>query len=100
MVRLNKEASKKIFQENNERSPLNTVDLHGLYVTEAEFYFKRTVEEDWDRTQSLRVIVGRGNHSDGNTPKIKPAIQVLGEKLGMTVDVDPGNDGCLVVTFK
>ncbi|OJA08019.1 hypothetical protein AZE42_08017 [Rhizopogon vesiculosus] len=78
MVRLNKEASAKIFQENNKRSTQNTVDLHGLYVAEAEFYFERTVEQA-DREQSLRVIVGRGNHSDGNTPKIKPAIQALGE---------------------
>ncbi|OAX33263.1 hypothetical protein K503DRAFT_536535 [Rhizopogon vinicolor AM-OR11-026] len=98
MVRLNKEASAKIFQENNKRSTPNTVDLHGLYVAEAVFYFERTIEQA-DREQSIRVIVGRGNHSDGNTPKIKPAIQALGERLGMTVDVDPRNDGCLVVNF-
>ncbi|OJA08017.1 hypothetical protein AZE42_08015 [Rhizopogon vesiculosus] len=55
MVRLNKKASAKIFQENNKRSPPNTVDLHGLYVAEAEFYFERTVKQA-DREQSLRVI--------------------------------------------
>ncbi|OJA11243.1 hypothetical protein AZE42_09626 [Rhizopogon vesiculosus] len=100
MVRLNKEASAMIFQENNKRSKPNTIDLHGLYVTEAEFYFEKTVEEIRDREQPLRVIVEKGNHSDGNTPKIKPAICALGERLGMTVNVDPRNDGCLVVNFK
>ncbi|OAX33266.1 hypothetical protein K503DRAFT_536712 [Rhizopogon vinicolor AM-OR11-026] len=115
MALLDKEASAKIFQgmklasevcsnmitliENNERSSPNTVDLHGLYVTEAKFYFKRTVEEVRDREQPLCVIVGKGIHSDGNIPKIKPAIQALGESLGMIVDVDPENDGCLIVSF-
>ncbi|KAJ8591163.1 DUF1771-domain-containing protein [Rhizopogon salebrosus TDB-379] len=99
MVRLHKEASAKIFQANNQRLKPNTVDLHGLRVTEAEFYFEKTVQEVQDRRQSLRVIVGKGNHSDGGMPKIKPAIQTLGESMGMTVNVDPGNDGCLVVTF-
>jgi len=98
MVRLNKEASAKIFQENNQTCPPNTVDLHGLYVTEAELYFKRAFQQVQDRGESsLRVIVGKGNHSDGNTPKIKPAIKVLGKSLGLTVDVDPLNEGCLIV---
>ncbi|OJA11637.1 hypothetical protein AZE42_04754 [Rhizopogon vesiculosus] len=99
MVRFDKEASAKIFQENNQRSRPNTVDLHGLYVTEAEFYFERAVQQVRERGESsLRVIVGKGNHSDDNIPKIKPAIQTLGKNLGMTVNVDPTNDGCLIVT--
>ncbi|OJA08020.1 hypothetical protein AZE42_08016, partial [Rhizopogon vesiculosus] len=93
---LDEEASAKIFQENNERSLPNTVNLHGLYVTEAKLYFKRTVEEARDREQPLCVIVGKGIHSDDNIPKIKPAIQALGENLGMIVDVDPENDGRLI----
>ncbi|OAX31086.1 hypothetical protein K503DRAFT_671266, partial [Rhizopogon vinicolor AM-OR11-026] len=58
----------------------NTVNLQGLYVTEAKFYFERTVEKVRNRAQSLYVIVGKGNHSDDNIPKIKPAIQALGER--------------------
>ncbi|OJA10251.1 hypothetical protein AZE42_12618 [Rhizopogon vesiculosus] len=99
MLRFNEEASAKIFQENNQRCRPNTVDLHGLYVTEAEFYFKRAVQQVRESGESsLRVIVGKGNHSDDNIPKIKPAIQTLGENLGVTVTVDPTNNGCLIVT--
>ncbi|KAJ8597237.1 DUF1771-domain-containing protein [Rhizopogon salebrosus TDB-379] len=100
MERLNKEASAKIFQEYNRTCPPNTVDLHGLYVLEAELYFKSTCQQVQDRGESsLRVIVGKGNHSDGNAPKIKPAIMTLAKSLGMTVEVDPLNEGCLLVMF-
>ncbi|KAG1890301.1 hypothetical protein F4604DRAFT_657854 [Suillus subluteus] len=100
MVLLNKEASAKIFQENNQNRR-NEVDLHGLYVSEARSYFDIAVQKAFDRKESsLRVIVGKGNHSDNNIPKIKPAIQAHGESLGLLIEVDPRNDGCLIVSFK
>ncbi|KAG2342953.1 hypothetical protein BDR05DRAFT_1000601 [Suillus weaverae] len=100
MMLLDKEASAKIFQENNQNRR-NEVDLHGLYVSEARSYFDISVQGARDREESsLRVIVGKGNHSDNNTPKIKPAIQAHGESLGLSIEVDPRNDGCLIVNFK
>ncbi|KAG2074587.1 hypothetical protein BDR04DRAFT_1150877 [Suillus decipiens] len=99
MMLLNKEASAKIFQENKQNRR-NEVDLHGLYVAEAKSYFDIAVQEARDREESsLRVIVGKGNHSDNNTPKIKPAIQAHGESLGLSIAVDPRNDGCLIVSL-
>ncbi|OJA11635.1 hypothetical protein AZE42_04756 [Rhizopogon vesiculosus] len=77
MVLLDKEASAKIFQENNQRCRPGAVDLHGLYVTEAEFYFKRAVQQVRERGESsLRVIVGK-DYYDGNNPKIKPAPHIV-----------------------
>ncbi|KAG1751600.1 uncharacterized protein EDB91DRAFT_615110 [Suillus paluster] len=97
MVRLDKEASTKIFQENNQKCKSNTVDLHGLYVPEALLRFDDAVQEVRDREGlSLRVIVGKGIHSDGKGPKIKPAIQDHAKSLGLPIEVDPLNDGCLV----
>ncbi|KAG0692228.1 hypothetical protein DFH29DRAFT_839968, partial [Suillus ampliporus] len=59
----------------------NTVDLHRLYVPEALSYFEKAVKEAQEHRESLlRVIVGKGNHSDGNIPKIKPAIQGRGKR--------------------
>lgn len=79
----------------------NEVDLHGLYVAEARSYFDISLQGARDREESsLRVIVGKGNHSDNNTPKIKPAIQAHGKSLGLSVEVDPRNDGCLIVSLK
>ncbi|KAG1752991.1 hypothetical protein EDB19DRAFT_979683 [Suillus lakei] len=100
-VLLDKEASAKIFQENNQNRRANAVDLHGLYVSEALAYFDEAVQGVRDRGESsLRVIVGKGNHSDNNTPKIKPAVQAHGKSLGLPIEVDPRNDGCLIVSFK
>ncbi|KAG2368415.1 hypothetical protein BDR07DRAFT_1325201, partial [Suillus spraguei] len=96
MMLLDKEASAKIFQENNQNRR-NPVDLHGLYVSEAKSYFDIAVQGARDREESsLRVIVGKGNHSDNNAPKIKPAIQAHGKSLGLSIAVDPRNDGCLI----
>ncbi|KAG1816052.1 uncharacterized protein BJ212DRAFT_1356152 [Suillus subaureus] len=100
MVRLDKEASTKIFQEHNQRHRSNTIDLHGLFVSEAKVYFDDAVQEVRDRGESLlRVIVGRGNHSENNIARIKPAIQEYGQSLGLGIEVDPLNNGCLVVSL-
>ncbi|KAG2074592.1 hypothetical protein BDR04DRAFT_148537 [Suillus decipiens] len=100
MMLLDKEASAKIFQENNQNRR-NPVDLHGLYVSEAKSYFDIAVQGARDREEStLRVIVGKGNHSGNNAPKIKPAIEAHGKSLGLSIAVDPRNDGCLIVSIK
>ncbi|KAG1813740.1 hypothetical protein EV424DRAFT_1416256 [Suillus variegatus] len=101
MMLLDKEASAKIFQGTKSIKGTNEVDLHGLYVSEAKTYFDTSVQAAWDRGESsLRVIVGKGNHSDNNVPKIKPAIQAHGESLGLSIEVDPRNEGCLIVSLK
>ncbi|KIK47135.1 hypothetical protein CY34DRAFT_799675 [Suillus luteus UH-Slu-Lm8-n1] len=59
MTLLDKEASAKIFQENNQKRR-NEVDLHGLYVAEARSYFDISLQGARDREESsLRVIVGK-----------------------------------------
>ncbi|KAG1813739.1 hypothetical protein EV424DRAFT_1416248, partial [Suillus variegatus] len=99
MMLLDKEASAKIFQENNQNRR-NEVELHGLYVSEAESYFDISVQEAQDREESsLRVIVGKGIHSDNNIPKIKPAILAHAKSLGLPIEVDPRNEGCLIVSL-
>ncbi|KAG1816054.1 uncharacterized protein BJ212DRAFT_208369 [Suillus subaureus] len=100
MVRLDKVASTKIFQENNQGLMPDTVDLHGLFVPEAKIYFGNAVRGARDCGElSLHVIVGRGNHSENNIARIKPAIQEYGRSLGLDVGVDPFNNGCLVVSL-
>ncbi|KAG0692224.1 hypothetical protein DFH29DRAFT_545150 [Suillus ampliporus] len=64
MTLLSKKASAKIFQENNQKCRLNTVDLHRLHVPEALFYFEEAVQGARDRGESfLRVIVGKSLQS-------------------------------------
>ncbi|KAG1802623.1 uncharacterized protein HD556DRAFT_699881 [Suillus plorans] len=120
MVRLDKAASTKIFEgmrvggqtvqnsptylqlhlENNQGLGFDTIDLHGLFVSEAKLYFDNAVQKVRNHEESsLRVIVGKGNHSENNIPKIKVAIQERARSLGLGVEVDPLNEGCLVVSL-
>jgi DNA-nicking Smr family endonuclease len=100
MVRLDKEASTKIFRENNQGHMSDRVDLHGLFVSEAKVYFSNAVRRAQNSGESLLyVIVGRGNHSENNIARIKPAIQEYGQSVGLDVEVDPLNNGCLVVSL-
>lgn len=101
MMRLNKEASTKIYQEHNRRfAGSNTIDLHRQHVSEAKQYFNDAVQKLRDSgISTLYVIVGRGNHSENNDAKIKRTIQEYGISLGLGVEVDPLNDGRLVVSL-
>ncbi|KAG2038133.1 hypothetical protein BDR03DRAFT_1091372 [Suillus americanus] len=100
MELLDKEASTKIFQENNKGLGPNTINLHRLFVFEAKEYFDDAIQGVRDRGQSsLYVIVGKGNHSENNIPRIKPEIQEHGKSLGLSVEVDTNNDGCLIVNL-
>ncbi|KAG1802622.1 uncharacterized protein HD556DRAFT_1488875 [Suillus plorans] len=100
MVRLDKAASKKIFEENNPELGSDMIDLHRLFVSEAKLAFAKAVQELQNRGESsLRVIVGRGKHSENNIARIKPAIRKYGKRLGLRVEVDPLNAGRLVVSL-
>ncbi|KAG1818705.1 uncharacterized protein BJ212DRAFT_1268774, partial [Suillus subaureus] len=103
MERLDKEASTKIFQGmrpmDGGHGP-DTIDLHRLYVFEAKVYFDDAVQGIRDRGESsLHVITGRGNHCENNIPRIRPEIQEYGRSLGLSVEVDPDNDGRLLVNI-
>ncbi|KAJ6618673.1 hypothetical protein B0H10DRAFT_1947316 [Mycena sp. CBHHK59/15] len=83
MEDLNKTASEMIFLEKNKVNQLyayadrepHEIDLHGLFVKEAELKVTAGIlscERRGDRV--VRFIVGQGIHSDG-AAKLKPAIQ-------------------------
>jgi hypothetical protein len=51
------------------------IDVHGLFVAEAVKKVETALQTAiWDRRKELRVIVGRGLHSQGRRPKLRPAI--------------------------
>ena len=67
--------------ENNQHSPTGTIDLHGLYVKEAIEKTEEAIAAGQRGGQGeLRVIVGKGIHSQGHVAKIKPAVQELMQK--------------------
>jgi DNA-nicking Smr family endonuclease len=67
--------------ENNETQPHGTIDLHGLYVKEAiEQVDKAIAGGQRSGLQELRVITGKGIHSQNHQAKIKPAVAELMQK--------------------
>ncbi|KAG2146399.1 DUF1771-domain-containing protein [Suillus bovinus] len=98
MEALNAEASAWIFRENNLDSKPGELDLHGLYVKEAITYSDKAIKEARQRRDSqIRLIVGKGLHSNGNVAKIKPALEDLMKRLNLPFEVDPLNAGVLIV---
>ncbi|ORZ24802.1 hypothetical protein BCR41DRAFT_233829 [Lobosporangium transversale] len=74
------------------------MDLHGLRVDEAEYYTQeRMIGFIEDKEKKLKIIVGRGKHSLGGIPKIKPAVMELLKEFEVEASFDPSNDGCIFV---
>ncbi|KAK0485382.1 hypothetical protein EDD18DRAFT_1196183 [Armillaria luteobubalina] len=98
MQQLNKEASNWIYLENNRDRKPREIDLHGLYVKEAIAYTDAALEEAKLRGDSeIRLIVGRGLHSEDGEAKLGPAIKGLMRKYQLSAELDPSNCGVLVV---
>ncbi|GAB1521477.1 asparagine-linked glycosylation protein [Rhizoctonia solani] len=98
MERLNKEASDWIFEKVNLDSAPDELDLHGLYVKEAIERTEAAVEAAQSRgDEQIRIIVGKGLHSQGHIAKLKPAIEELMVKYRLNAHIDPENTGVLVV---
>ncbi|XP_069833649.1 NEDD4-binding protein 2 isoform X2 [Dendropsophus ebraccatus] len=77
----NRRAAVQIFERANEYLlPENILDLHGLHVDEAMKHFRKVLQDKTDEYKQnggkshLLVITGRGNHSQGGVPRIKPAV--------------------------
>lgn len=82
----NRQAADYIFRENNAPGKVDqdAVDLHGLYVEEAERILEQRIRAAQSRGQEhLHAIVGKGNHSTGHVQKIKPKVEELCRELGL-----------------
>lgn len=97
--------------ENDANAPgtsfaiLDTIDLHGLYVLEAEAFVNTHIEACiHSRIHKTKVITGKGNHSVGGEAKLLPAIlkqlkDMEANDEGLTVRMQEKNAGCIVVVF-
>jgi len=78
----NARAAALILDQTNELTDENTIDLHGLHVTEAVEALESMLCEKTDPhgnqsrkgCHAISVITGRGNNSRGGKARIKPAI--------------------------
>lgn len=86
MDEYNEQAAEFIFRANNApgRVEPDCIDLHGLYVEEAERILEKRIRADQSAGQThLRAIVGKGNHSTGHVQKIRPKVEELCRELGL-----------------
>ncbi|KAK0186908.1 hypothetical protein F5146DRAFT_757342 [Armillaria mellea] len=98
MEQLNKEASNFIYLENNRHREPGEIDLHGLYVKEAVTYTDTAIQEAKLRGASeIRLIVGKGTHSEGGEAILRPKIKALMHKYQLVAEFDRSNSGVLVV---
>lgn len=101
MERLNKQAADWIFMANNEDSPQDTVDLHGLYTSEALERTEQAVRQGQSHGWSeMRIIVGKGLHSKDHRQHIAPAVEKMVRDYSLEAHLDPRNAGVLVVNLR
>ncbi|KAK9461059.1 uncharacterized protein V1516DRAFT_695778 [Lipomyces oligophaga] len=101
MDQYNAQAAAFVFRANNADSDADEIDLHGLFVNEAVEYLKERINSSMQRNEDhLEVIVGKGHHSTGGVPKIKPAVINLCEEHGFQYGVEDDNTGVILINFK
>jgi hypothetical protein len=102
MERYNNQARDYIFRENNaeSRMPSDTIDLHGLFVEEAEDVLEERIRVAKQRGENhLHVIVGKGNHSRNHVQKIKPRVEQVCRELGLQYRTEE-NEGRIFVNLQ
>lgn len=98
MENLNTSASAWIFRENNLDNEVgNQVNLHDLYAKEAITYAEKAIEKAREQGISeIRLIIGKGLHSERNVAKIKPALEEFMKGRNIQAELDPTNTGVLI----
>jgi hypothetical protein len=102
MDEYNRQARDFIFRANNapDRVPGDTIDLHGLFVEEAEDVLEERIKAGMQRGEDhLHVIVGKGNHSVGHVQKIKPRVEQVCRELGLGYQTED-NEGRIFVNLR
>jgi hypothetical protein len=102
MEQYNRQARDYIFRENNAegRVASDTIDLHGLFVEEAEDILEERIKAARSRGEThLHVIVGKGNHSRDHVQKIKPRVEQVCRDLGLQYATEE-NEGRMYVNLQ
>ncbi|KAK0476457.1 hypothetical protein IW261DRAFT_1317937, partial [Armillaria novae-zelandiae] len=90
---LNTEASDWIYH-----SQPGEIDLHCLHVKEAIVHTNCALKEAKRQVDTkIKIIVGKGLHSEGQEARVRPAIKGLMCKYHLVAKFDPSNSGILVI---
>lgn len=99
--RINEDAANYVFQQNNLDSSQEELDLHGLFVDEAEWIMKRRIYVAVRSNEPIiKVIVGKGLHSEGHKAKLKPAMEDICEQYNLKHYLQSGNSGVMCISLE
>lgn len=82
----NSRAADIIFRHfNPDGKNLSSIDLHGLYIKEAETYLVERMEQlqKENKLNQLVIITGKGNHSEDGVAVIKPHVERFAMNKGI-----------------
>ncbi|KAF0277310.1 hypothetical protein FOG50_01828 [Hanseniaspora uvarum] len=97
----NEQAANYVFEKNNLDSDHDELDLHGLFVNESEWIVTKTVYKYVSQRQPiLKVIVGKGLHSQNHVAKLKPAIENICNQYNLPHYIDSKNSGVLCIDLR
>lgn len=97
----NENAANYVFQQNNLDSSQEELDLHGLFVDEAEWIMKRRIYVGVKSNEPIiKVIVGKGLHSEGHKAKLKPAMEDICEQYHLKHYLQSGNSGVMCISLE
>lgn len=95
----NKNAADKIFAHHNGSRPLKEIDLHGLFVGEAIAKLEERIKlAKLNNLSNLMIIVGRGNHSEGEA-KLRPAVIRFAKRNNISYRLNLENKGRVYINF-
>lgn len=93
--------SKKKARENistKSFGPILTLDLHGKRKADCkEFVEEVLMRNKNSRYSKINFITGKGKHSPGNIPVLRPLTMKICEKYGFKASILPDNDGVVQV---
>lgn len=97
---LNIQAAQWVFRANNADSGPDEIDLHGLFVKESLSALDARVNAARNQhEQILKVITGKGLHSENHQSKLKPAVEDYCRKNNLKYRYQRGNDGVIEILF-
>ena len=115
MRQLNALAAKYFFSKNNSERDPTVIDLHGLFVSEALEVLTQYISKiqrllsngqehlvlgSKSDVVHLKIITGKGKHSQSKGSRLRPAVISYLKSVGCTFSIDSHNSGIVKCVLK
>jgi len=98
--KLHERAVRRFYKARNSTKKPETIDVHGLRVAEAIEVTEKALRQAFKgKYPYVKVIVGKGIHSQGGVPVLKQAVMKTMQGLNIPCKIDPSNSGVLILSI-